>query len=303
MTLHLLEPELEDLLQSIATDPRATLLKVDRPALTRGLFDRSPLVRDSCTQLTTAERHLLKVHRVRLAELLRSACFDLLLGKNEEARIYGTNWSRTEYPDWLNAQQVQDLEAIVTRARLDHPLRSAVFQAVASSDPLHYAAVSCRILPCSAGYLFLSDSYELAGNRALELKAVQVSSTLASTRKERAHVCSYLAYEHLKDLEYVDAIRAYRAAFELSGKWPNEALSWLCLAVQASDERLYRGGVDALGECEITPNALCTWAADQVALRNRGVWKPTRDSLPFWRKHRENANDQVRHVLDPLFTH
>ena len=302
MTLHLLEPELEDLLQSIATDPRATLLKVDRPALTRGLFDRSPLVRDSCTQLTTAERHLLKVHRVRLGELLRSACIDLLLGKNEEARIYGTNWNRTEYPDWLDAQQVQDLEDIVTQAQLDHPLRSAVFQAVASSDPLHYAAVSCRILPSSAGYLLLSDSYELAGHRTLELRSVQVASTLASTRKERAHVCSYLAYEHVKDSEYLDGIRGHRAAFELGGGWPNEALSWLCLAVQASNERLYRGGVDALDESEITPDAVRAWAADQVALRKCGVWSPTRDSLLFWRRHRENANNQVRHVLDSLFT-
>ena len=54
MTLYLMEPELEELLHTIARDPRSTLLRVDRPAILRGLFDRDPMVRESCTQLCSA---------------------------------------------------------------------------------------------------------------------------------------------------------------------------------------------------------------------------------------------------------
>jgi hypothetical protein len=74
-----LDPEFEALLREVALDPDSTLLRVPRPKVVRGLFEREDVVRPHETGLTLAERHLVQVHNNQLAWMLRQACLYKLL--------------------------------------------------------------------------------------------------------------------------------------------------------------------------------------------------------------------------------
>lgn len=67
-------PEVEEILRDVASDPRSSLLKVDRPQHFRGLFERYSNVGPRTAGLTSAEREILRVHRGDVARLLGDVC-------------------------------------------------------------------------------------------------------------------------------------------------------------------------------------------------------------------------------------
>ena len=86
-----LDPEFEELLREVASDPDSSLLRVPRPKRVRSLFDRGAPVGNLEAGLSTAERHLLQVHRNELAWLLRQACL-LKLVEGPRNRLYVTRY-------------------------------------------------------------------------------------------------------------------------------------------------------------------------------------------------------------------
>ncbi len=70
----LFDPEFEAILREVAADPRSSLLRVERPRVLPEIFDRSSPVSTYATGLTSAERHLLQVHRCEVGSLLREVC-------------------------------------------------------------------------------------------------------------------------------------------------------------------------------------------------------------------------------------
>jgi hypothetical protein len=75
----LFDPEFEAILRDVAADPRSSLLRVKRPHKLGELFDAYSPISAHATGLTSAERHLVQVHRNEVAWLLRQACLIKLI--------------------------------------------------------------------------------------------------------------------------------------------------------------------------------------------------------------------------------
>ncbi|MFN0242646.1 MAG: hypothetical protein ACKVWV_07105 [Planctomycetota bacterium] len=75
----LLDADFEALLREVAANPRSSLLRVERPRMLPELFDERVHLGSQRAGLTSAERHLLQVHRGEVAWLLREACMIKLI--------------------------------------------------------------------------------------------------------------------------------------------------------------------------------------------------------------------------------
>lgn len=301
MTLYLMEPELEELLHTIARDPRSTLLRVDRPTILRGLFDRDPMVRESCTQLTSAERQLLRAHRSELAGLLREVCFDLLSSQTVPAYFYcldqGSGTLSTSRRSWeALLRAIRD-----SVAQAGRHVQVAVASAVASRNPLDYASLAHRIFPNSTSALYLSDCFQQLNQKANEKRAIYTAWSLATGGRALAHVYSYLGCFESRELHLRDAVRSHRAAFKLGDRWPNEVLSWLALSVQCASEIHLTEALQALETTKVSRETLVGWTSNQLTLRTKGTWRATPESEGFWQAHRDKAGEDASHVLGSLF--
>jgi len=302
MTLHLMEPELEELLHEIARDPRSTLLRVDRPTILRGLFDRDPMVRESCTQLTSAERQLLRVHRSELGRLLRALCLDLLIGRNAEVFYICTDLGCGKHSNEFRADVAMESLARVSEQGSGPRVRLAVARAVAANDPMCYAALACRTSPSTATYLSLSDSFELQHDTAKANLAIEHARRLGTCQSDQAFALSYEACSRLGSGDLWGARHRYREACRIGGAWPNDVMSWLALSVQCSDERSFSEAVETIGQVPILPATLHEWTNAISKLRAAGTWTPTSGATSFWISHEGTTNEQAQYVLQHLFS-
>lgn len=69
-----IDPELEGLLRQVASDPRATMLRIQPRVALRSVIATDEIVRPFATDLATTERELVRVHREQLAHVLLRAC-------------------------------------------------------------------------------------------------------------------------------------------------------------------------------------------------------------------------------------
>jgi hypothetical protein len=78
-----LDPQVEEVLRRVATEPGSALLRVPRPSSIKGFFDRQHAVGIAASGLSSAERQLVQAHRSDVARLLREACRMKLLSGPE----------------------------------------------------------------------------------------------------------------------------------------------------------------------------------------------------------------------------
>lgn len=303
MTLHLMEPELEELLLTIAADPRSSLLRVDRPTILRGYFDRDPMVRESCTQLTSAERQLLRVHRRELAGYLRSACFDKLGAESQLELNYCMNHGVRPFPPQPGAQWAIEQARTASSKDPSAKRRTAVQNATASSNPLALAIAACRILPNTAAYLLLSDAYQVLGEASHDLMALECANRLARSVTDQAHVQSYLAFHRTLHGSHLSAIDCYQNAHQLERSWPNEILSCLLLSARCAELRSFEDAAQELANEPLSAAALKDWTHSQRLRRDQGFWSASREAMSFVAKHKVNQSEQVLYVLEELFAH
>lgn len=86
--MSLLHPEVEHLLAEIAADPNSSLLRIPRTKVLPELFRPPDPIRQSAYFLTSAERHLLAVHREEVAHWLRVG---LVFARTQGKRL-GKTW-------------------------------------------------------------------------------------------------------------------------------------------------------------------------------------------------------------------
>jgi hypothetical protein len=301
MTLHLMEPELEELLHEIARDPRSTLLRVDRPTILRGLFDRDPMVRESCTQLTSAERQLLRVHRSELGQSLRLTCFDALDSNESSQLCYCHDHGAQPFP--VQPGSTRTIRETRRLASNDPNLkrRSLVESAVNSTDPLQLAIAACRVLPNMASYLLLSDAYQVRGDSASDLASLKMADQLSASTRDQAHIKSYLAFHHALHDRLLLSIDCYRDAYRLSDEWPNEVLSWLLLSARCMEASRFDAAASAIAHSLIKEQTLTRWTSTQRTRRDEGHWTASSEMRAFLSRRTNIQSEQVLYVLDELF--
>lgn len=301
MTLYLMEPELEELLHTIARDPRSTLLRVDRPTILRSLFDRDPMVRESCTQLTSAERQLLRVHRSELAWHLRLSCFDLLNTQSYSELSYCMDFGSDPFPPQPGADQsIKDALELSSRDR--SPVRRlAIEDAISTRDPLKLASVACRLIPSTASYLLLSDAFQVLGDSERDLLSIKKANHLATSAHDRAHVQSYLGFHRAIHGELGPSMDCYRSAYRLGNSWPNEVLSCLLLAARCTDRDRFEEAAAEIANTPVSETTLAEWTDSQRVRLGRGRWSVSREAMSFVAGRKNIHSEQVLYVLDQLF--
>jgi hypothetical protein len=82
------DPQLEGLLQEIAADPDSRLLRLPRATRLPDLLAIPDPVTPARAGLSTAERHLIEVHRDELADVLRRACLIRFYCDDSDRALY-----------------------------------------------------------------------------------------------------------------------------------------------------------------------------------------------------------------------
>ena len=105
--MSLLHPEVEHLLAEIAADPNSSLLRIPRAKVLPELFRPPDPIRQSAHFMTSAERHLLAVHREEVAHWLRvGLVFARTQGKRlgktyfTDSDVDRVSWTRSKSRAW-----------------------------------------------------------------------------------------------------------------------------------------------------------------------------------------------------------
>jgi tetratricopeptide (TPR) repeat protein len=101
-----LDPQIEELLKVVASDPRSTLLRVSRPQKIRGFIEGAS--RRGQIGLTAAERQLVACHRQELAFWLREECKSRLYANTNLKRRIILNYSATGRVEILPIQSIHN---------------------------------------------------------------------------------------------------------------------------------------------------------------------------------------------------
>jgi hypothetical protein len=213
-----LDPEFEELLREVASDPESTLLRIPRPKVVRGFFERDEAVSANATMLTRAERHLVQVHRSELAWLLRQVCIYKLV-EGPESRLYvshhgptGEDCSPLQPPDWMDRIQYQQgIAAEDEQQAVGIQLIHRCVRQPLGHDPkvAELAAVAHRLLPTNHSRLL--SAIDLCRGDApwtgLQLSSQILSMHPTSEHATRAWECAGFVFARLGRLN--DAHLAY----------------------------------------------------------------------------------------------
>ena len=172
-----LDPEVEALLQEIASDPRSKLLRVNRPASVSLFAETRPSVGVATAGLTKAERHLVQTARADAGFLLRSVSVYLI---SSAPKLKGVvSFQARESREDLKVPRVVSLrqmasDSIASNAAGDCDLVSAIMSASTGEWPSVYeCAHAAHILdptPNSIIYAALAvvDGDPFASSRLLQ---------------------------------------------------------------------------------------------------------------------------------------
>lgn len=301
MTLPFLEPALEELLREVAADPRSSLLRVDRPSLLKGPFDHDPMVRESCTGLRNAERELLRVYRQELGHALRECCFDIVYNREDKDLHLFADHGTEKFPQQREYRDASHASRRLSELHGGRKIKRLVIEATQSCSPLGLAVLACRISPNTNSYLSLSDAYEYSDLPQLERRAIQRAAALVTTRIQHAHVLSYSGFTQSIDNRLEAAMASYRGAISNGALWPNEVLSWLCMAIQCQSESDFLSADELLKQPCFSDLSVRLWTEDQLTRRAYGHWSIREGAGAFTKSHVGRVSERTSHVVQTLF--
>ena len=303
----LLDPEIEELLRRIARDPRSTLLRVTRPQIAKGLFERSPAVGARAAGLTAAERQLLCVHREETALMLRQLFYHRFLRDERMRRItcmYTAAGKKIELGSEQDlgarlAAQADPTTSDLGDAGASHVLADALAlppDAVASPSQIALAAL--RLVPSDNARNYLGYQLVRTGNLR---SALRIFEDVAARSPRVSSVVSALSWSGVAFVLMEQPRRAldvYSKAAQKAGGWPNDALCWLMFSIQVGDiiqaERA-AAHVDSMPTLNV--HLVWPWVENQLQLRGK-TWSPSTEALELLSSLNDRIGDTSRSVLD-----
>jgi len=303
----LLDPEIEDLLRRIARDPRSTLLRVTRPQLAKGLFERSPAVGAQAAGLTTAERQLLCVHREETALLLRQLFYHRFLRDERMRRMtcmYAAGGKKIELGSEQDlggrlAVQADPTTSDLGDAGASHVLADALAlppDAVASPSQIALAAL--RLVPSDNARNYLGYQLVRSGNLR---SALRIFEDVAARSPRLSSVVSALswsgfAYSQMNEPRLCQEM--FAKAVRQGDGWPNDAMSWLTISVQLGDlQQAERAAAWVDRVCNPDDQVVRWWV--EARIRERGVaWSPSKAAQGSISALRDRVGETSQAVLN-----
>jgi hypothetical protein len=260
----LFEPEIEGLLREIAADPRSTLLRVDRPAVVRGLFDRGLPIRAHATGLTSAERHLLQVHRAELAFMLRQACVSKLYAHPEAKFRLIRNVApgvRVEAPPPSHWRRNLGHELRIARADGIEFEGIELLQSCVAADGFarasvaQLAAASIRLEPTDQARIYSAVALMFDGDDRTAVDVFHRVIDATSSRRMQACAWTEIGDAANRQGRFGNAIICYRTAARLDADWAPAPLSLMSVGtVIANVEAIGRAAMVVERLFEVNPS-------------------------------------------------
>ncbi|MBI1379879.1 MAG: hypothetical protein GC161_02180 [Planctomycetaceae bacterium] len=284
--MSLLHPEVEHLLAEIAADPNSSLLRIPRAKVLPELFRPSDPIRPSAYFLTSAERHLLSVHREEVAHWLRVG---LVFARTEGKRAGSAYYARQpmDRKAWLSKRS-----AIATGGSLGTELRHWV------SNPGLWLADERRALEVQVAAQRLQPSPLASVVSAQLLTAIGDHSSALRVLRERHADLQGTPYPHLLQTSagvvlwrlgrHREASVAYEAA------WRADPTQGVYLAAAALNGAL-AGSLSA--------DVQSAWIELSGSTSIQQVWSAARKQPPprfdkELQRARENGDRTIRRIME-----
>jgi hypothetical protein len=304
----LFDPEFEGLLREAAAQPGSCLLKVPRPKVLRGLFERDEPISARASELSKVERHLVQVYRCEIAWLLRQACLIKLID-GPRSRLYVCRYRTVEkeYQRLKPEQLASHVEVTRGDERQTLDIRSAIeLLALCTADPsgaqptvAHLAALSCRLVPTDHARVLAA--MDLSQNRSPRTAVRCLVGVLEHSTTEAIVVSAQcnlgFAYASIGDLP--SAHRHYSWACRLDSSCISPWMSRLCFGLQL-------GLLEDVQRCsrwfdEVLPidhPALTTFVRSHTQQRHERSWSPTRESQRLLAKLSSSLGPAAGRIAD-----
>jgi hypothetical protein len=299
-----LDPEFEEVLREVASDPDSTLLRVPRPQVVRGLFERDEAVSVGVTCLSRAERHLIQVRRNELAWLLGEAAFYKLVEgpvSKEFVSRYGPR-EEDRSPIQPAALQKRLLYAQAASSERDPSLMAVQLLLECVRQPLggephvsQLAAASHRLQPTNRARLQIAVDMCIrnAPRTGLKLAKFVLSAHPSSEHVTRAWEAVALAYAKMGRI--VEVHRAYRAG--CTSDDPHTEANRLLFALQAGDRHDAVKSSSRLNDMLQGDSPSIAWYVEtRLRRRLEGEWAPTKPGAELAKSMMDKFDGVARRI-------
>ncbi len=306
----LFDPEFEAILRDVAADPRSSLLRVKRPHKLGELFDAYSPISAHATGLTSAERHLVQVHRNEVAWLLRQACLIKLIegptSRQFVSRYVAPNKEvRLLAPTEMERRVREQRECSSGRDECAHGL-DLLLQCVATSHDetprvSELAIAACRLEPSDQARLMVGYDLVLQDQARGSLGLMQRLLTGAPREREAAKAwgCVGMCFVNLGDLP-----SAHEALLNGSSQATPETanvLSRLVLGLQLGLRQDVLDCAVRLDESVQADDPVVLSFVHVLRLRRRALgWAPTNDGTRMALSMHDRLGHTARRIADVL---
>ncbi len=303
-----LDPEFEQLLREIAADPDSTLLRVPRPKVVRGFFERDEALSANATVLTRAEKHLVRTRGNELAWLLRQAClYKLVEGPTSKSYVsrYGPSGKDCSPLDQALVRERVEWEREEASGSDQHEhavellLRCVKSPVGGEPHVAELAMASHRLQPTNAARLQVAIDLCLrdAPRAGLSLAWRVLNAHPLRDDATRAWECIGLAYSRLGRLKEVHL--AYQKG--CAGDDPHTYVNRLVFALQVGDRRDAIDCARQLNDMLPGDPPAMAWYVEAIRGRRQArEWSPTRAGRELAQSLADQLDGVARRVSDVL---
>ena len=264
-----LDPRAEELLQEIAADPDACLLRAPRGKFRPSLFASDKAESFTLTGATSAERELVRAHRAEVAYWLRVQCVRQLGSAPQFANHITNRLGATAVVQLpkvappvaaMRAESNRRAHAADGTAEALRLLRADSDLNATAGDILVSALTSHRLVPCASA----RRSAVLALGLDTQYRAArQMCAREIATQSDREHVARAWANDGwtlARTKRFDEASEAYWQAWCIAPQNPMSALERLRCCAQTSDVARVRRWLQAIARVEPPANVVKEWA-------------------------------------------
>ena len=300
------DPEIEEILRKVASDPDSALLRVPRPQRIRGLFERTEPASAWSSSWSRQERQLLQVYRAEVAALLRDACRIKLFDPSRSP--WHASPYKTPQQDRSNAAE---LARTVASVQGDAPAgedlstaRALIEKCVAEprgAEPTvaELAEASLRLEPRDESRVMAALDYI---QREMPRTAIRIlGRVIAELPRPDVLATAWnnlgMARSLMKDL--ARAHQAHVEACNLVTDRADSLMNRLMLGIQLGLTEDVHCAAKDLDDLVSENHPLIGWyCAEMSEQRRKGIWLPSEESLQIRSKSPISSGSASRRIAD-----
>jgi hypothetical protein len=281
------DPAVLALLQEIAKDPRASLLRIPKEPLLKYVGRPEEFVSPHGSYLTKAEKHLVTAYREQGARVLLEAC---ILRLKEDPLIYAT---RSPVETELRARSRRLAPHVPGE---DQPLEALRALAQGKDSPMSaLAAGSLRLAPSELAYNVLALAHQQEGHVRASMRVLRRLIDGVSSFEQRAQAWENLARAHVMCKQFKEGFDCNRRASLIDERKIRFEVMCLTNAIQGGAES---AAFDSAARLDAHANGkMLKEVVQSLRLgRARGAWIPTGAALLLIPRIHGHVSERSREV-------